>query len=50
MCQFFGMKDIGKDEFGDSIFEIDFEKLQRDQRRKLMPAVKRLLKVYEELA
>jgi hypothetical protein len=50
MCQSFGMTEIGKDAFGDSILELDLQVLQSSKTAKLMPALKRLLKVYNDLS
>lgn len=48
MCQFFTMTEVGKDEFGDSIFELDLRVLQSTQLPRLCPPLRRLLKVYEQ--
>ncbi len=50
ICEFFAMKEAGKDRFGHSVFEIDVEALQAAPPRKLVPALKRLLNVYRQLA
>jgi hypothetical protein len=49
MCEFFAMKEVGKDTFGDSIFELELEALQSSPSQKLSPPLKRLLKVYKEI-
>jgi len=49
ICQSFGMTEIGKDEFGDSILELDLAVLQRGSSAKLMPALRRLVRVYSQL-
>jgi hypothetical protein len=50
MCDSFGMKPVGQDSFGDLIFEIELEELQRSSTRKIIPALKRLLDVYRQLS
>ncbi|HEX2711647.1 MAG TPA: hypothetical protein VHM88_05415 [Candidatus Acidoferrales bacterium] len=49
MCQLFAMTEVGKDAFGDSIFELDLEQLQSAPPPRLAPPLKRLLKIYEQL-
>lgn len=49
MCQSFGMAEIGKDKFGDPVFELDLEALQHKPPPTMMPALKRLLKLYRGL-
>jgi pimeloyl-ACP methyl ester carboxylesterase len=46
MCQQFAMTEIGKDQFGNAIFELD---LRVASRIKVFPALKRLLCTYDEL-
>ncbi|SRR6266404_2213731 len=50
MCRSFGMTEIGKDAFGDSILELDLQALQPSNTAKIMPALKRLLRVYNGLS
>jgi hypothetical protein len=50
MCQSFGMREIGKDNFGDPILELDLEALQSKPPAKIPPALKRLLKLYKGLS
>jgi len=44
------MTEIGSDEFKDAIFELELEPLQRDPKAKLMPALRRLIKAYDQLS
>jgi pimeloyl-ACP methyl ester carboxylesterase len=48
MCESLGMREIGKDQFGYSIFELDFEALKYTEVKKSFP-LRRLLEVYEKL-
>jgi pimeloyl-ACP methyl ester carboxylesterase len=50
ICEYFGMTEVGKDEFHDSIFELDLESLQRNRRAKLTPALRPLIRVYDQLS
>ena len=49
MCEFFGMTEIGKDKFGDPIFELDLNSLETRSLRGVSPAVRHLVKVYRTL-
>ena len=49
MCEFFSMREIGKDAFGDSIFELDLESIRSVPLEKLPSVLRRLVKVYREL-
>jgi hypothetical protein len=49
MCGSFGMKEIGKDKFGDPIFELDLESARLKSKRSLLPGLKRLLRIYKDL-
>jgi hypothetical protein len=49
ICDSFGMAEIGKDEFGDAIFELDMESLQRDSELRPIPPLKKLLKLYGQM-
>jgi hypothetical protein len=49
ICEFFGMTEVGKDKFGDSIFELDLGSLRQMPDAKLIPALRRLVKVYNQL-
>jgi hypothetical protein len=49
LCQFFAMTEVGKDPFGDSIFELDLEALQSAPAPRLAPALKRLLNLYKQI-
>ena len=49
MCEYFGMTEVGKDEFGDPIFELDLDSLQSSPSQKLSAPLRRLAKVYKEL-
>jgi hypothetical protein len=49
ICETFGMAEVGKDQFGDSIFELDLtSELQRPNER-LMPSLRRLIDLYDQL-
>ncbi len=50
MCEFFPMREIGKDRFGHSVFELDLEAAQAAPPPNLLPAFKRLLQIYRQLA
>lgn len=47
ICELFGMKEIGKDEFQDSIYELDIGSLRRKPEARLMLPLRRLIKVYD---
>jgi len=49
ICESFGMAEIGKDKFGDSIFELDLGSWRRGPKAKLMPELKKLLKIYDKM-
>jgi hypothetical protein len=49
MCEFFAMTEVGKDKFGDSIFELDLEATQSVSPKQIAPPLRRLIKVYKEL-
>ena len=49
MCEFFAMTKIGVDRFGDSVFELNLETLLSKPRRKISPALRQLLRAYQEL-
>lgn len=44
----FGMTQVGSDKDGDPIFELDIDALRANPSRRIMPALKRLIKVYEQ--
>lgn len=48
LCQHFGMTQVGKDSFGDAIFEVDLGAIRRSSAPKIMHALRRLLAVYDE--
>jgi hypothetical protein len=47
ICQSFGMAEVGKDRYGDTIFELDLETLGRTAKGP--PSLKNLLKAYVQL-
>jgi hypothetical protein len=47
MCESFGMQEIGKDAFGDAVFELDLGALQENPAPTVTPVIRRLLKAYE---
>jgi pimeloyl-ACP methyl ester carboxylesterase len=49
MCEFFAMTEVGKDEFGDSILELDLQSLQYATLRKIPSPLRRLLQLYRQL-
>jgi hypothetical protein len=49
ICESIGMIEVGKDEFHDSIFELDLTSLRRKPSAKRMPALRHLIKVYDQL-
>lgn len=50
ICESFGLSEIGKDKFGDSILELDLGSLQSIPTAKHMPALRQLLNVYNQIA
>jgi hypothetical protein len=46
ICQSFGMTEIGQDRFGDTILELDVGSYLRERRANLMPALRRLIDLY----
>jgi hypothetical protein len=49
MCQHFGMHEIGKDKFGDGIFEVDLDALGSSPAPNVMYALRRLLEAYRKM-
>lgn len=49
ICELFGMSEVGKDQFGDAIFELDLTNLRGAPGMRLMPALRHLLKVYDQV-
>lgn len=49
LCKLLGLQQIGKDQFGDEIWELDLQNLDRQERRIMSPALKRLLRTYERV-
>ena len=50
ICQQLRMTEVGKDSFGDPIFEVDLRELAANMPKKLMPAMRHLLRVYADIA
>jgi hypothetical protein len=50
LCQQFGMKQSGRDQFGNDIFQIDLRKPEASQKKRLHPGIKRLLAWYSQMA
>jgi hypothetical protein len=49
ICNHFAMTEVGKDSFGNSIFELDLDALRFSSTAKVFPGLRRLLKAYAEL-
>ncbi len=49
MCRILGMEQVGKDRYDDPIFELNLRDLQKDSASRLMPELRKLLKVYRPL-
>lgn len=49
MCSLFGMKQIGKDQFSDPIFELDLRSADLNPSCQVLPGVKRLLSAMKNL-
>jgi hypothetical protein len=49
MCEHFAMTEVGRDQFGDRIFELDVRTIRSDVNQRIVPPLRRLLRVYAEL-
>lgn len=49
MCKFFGMTEVGKDRFGDPIYELDIAALQSVGRRALPGPMRKLVELYKSM-
>jgi pimeloyl-ACP methyl ester carboxylesterase len=49
ICESFGMTELRKDRYGHTIFELDLDALRGKPKRKLMPSLRRLLAVYNQM-
>lgn len=49
MCKLLGMEPVSHDQFGDTIYELDLRALDATSLRKALPALRRLVRLYQEL-
>jgi len=50
LCNWFQMKNVGQDQFGDTIYELDFSVFDDPRTsRKAPPPLRRLLDVYRDM-
>jgi hypothetical protein len=49
MCEQFAMHPVGSDKFGDTIYELELASIDLSSNIKMLPALRRLLKTYEDM-
>lgn len=49
MCEFFGMTEVGKDRFGDPIYEVDIDALRAANRREIPRPLRELVELYRSI-
>jgi len=49
MCKMLRMNQVGKDRYGDPIFEVELDSLLKDGAKKSMPALRQLVRVYSQM-
>jgi hypothetical protein len=49
MCEFFGMSEVGKDRFGDPIYELDIDALLKADRRSVAGPMRELVDMYRSM-
>jgi hypothetical protein len=50
MCEFFGMSEVGKDRFGDPIYELNIDDLLSIKRKRVPPPMRKLVELYKSMA
>jgi hypothetical protein len=49
MCEFFGMVEVGKDRFGDPIYELDIDALHKVERGSVARPMRELVEIYRSM-